>query len=356
MSKISRVDTGFLCDLGRVRVDNEDAIFVSILPPDKIQQQPVLAFAVVADGMGGHAAGELASHSTIEVIQKQLLLDLWQQSEAILPKMLKAVTTANDNIIAIANQDPTKRGMGTTCTALAISPQRYYITHVGDSRCYLIRDGTIQQLSEDHSWVAEQVRSGILSKTEAANHPRKNVILRSLGSTTELQIDTIKGELLESDVFVLCSDGLSNYLSAAEILDFVKFEANLQNACRLMVDEANSRGGQDNISIVILKAKSKLAETQPNFIPISKSIDDKRATQPLMLSKKASISKLIYILIIVLGLALAGYFFFTSQVSKTTVKAKSKTENTDTLSQNIERITVVLPDDTNNVKDTTKEK
>ncbi|NLN84788.1 MAG: Stp1/IreP family PP2C-type Ser/Thr phosphatase [Candidatus Cloacimonetes bacterium] len=207
---------------------------------------------VVCDGMGGYSGGEIASQVAVETIAshfQKLGTDFQENDE-----LHQALNLAQQNIAAHAQQNPDMSEMGTTAVILLIRGERYWIAWIGDSRIYLRRGGQIKLITRDHSWVQEMVDHGIISEVDAHNHPRKNIITRSLSAKPHPA--DVKGPfpLYRDDVFLLCSDGLTDYLTPRELDGYLVLEP--QQACRDLVDEANHRGGKDNITVQILKVNS----------------------------------------------------------------------------------------------------
>ena len=245
-----RVEGGLSTDPGCVRDINED--FVRIIRPttiDELQKRGLLA--VVCDGMGGHEAGEIASRLAVETIVRRFEGgELDGDPVASLPR---AVQAANRAIFDAAGRNAKMKGMGTTCTALLVRGGMAYGVHVGDSRIYLIRDGEIFLMTEDHSAVMELVRRGVLSREEARHHPDKNVISRALGSHREVDATGWPQPfaLRPGDRFLLCTDGLYDLLDEATILATAR-EVHPQVGCDRLVTLAREAGGYDNISVAIL--------------------------------------------------------------------------------------------------------
>jgi protein phosphatase len=249
-----------ITDIGRKRQRNEDSYLVN----DKLR------LYIVADGMGGHAGGEFASKiavSTVEEIFKgddrrkskvpdKSILDAEAKSaggdDAEQGRLKDAITRAGSMIVRKATEDPELRGMGTTATVLLFLGTRAYIAHVGDSRCYCVRDGKITQITEDHSLVHEQLKSGLITEEEARTHQLKNIITRSVGVQEEVEVDTVVWQVIEGDRYLLCSDGLSNMVADSEMEQIVKLH-DPEEAGRLLVEKANQRGGDDNITLIVLK-------------------------------------------------------------------------------------------------------
>ncbi len=236
-----------LSDIGRVRETNEDQFLVA----------EDLGLYAVADGMGGHAAGEIASELAIQSLAGALRSASREGPAADAAdarrRLEAAVAAANQKICAsIAGHDD-RRGMGTTIVVLLTLRDLVIVGHVGDSRAYLLRDGQLRLLTSDHSWVNEQVRLGLISQQEAYRHPMRNVVTRALGSRGEVTPELAEERLRSGDAFLLCSDGLNVMLTDDLIRDALLSHRNdPEAACRALVDAANERGGEDNTTVVVL--------------------------------------------------------------------------------------------------------
>ena len=245
-----------LSDVGRRRVSNEDCFFVD----DK------LGLYAVADGMGGHAAGEVASQEAIDTVRGMV-----RQGEGLLraveagdhsPEALwrvgrlleSAVQAATYMVFGIAQNDPEQAGMGTTLSALLLCGPFGVVAQVGDSRVYLVRDDQVAQLTEDHTLIAWQLKQGIISQNEAALSPHKNVITRAIGSREYVQVDTHFFQVEPGDVFMLCSDGLHGYVQDDEIADVIALGP--EAAVTEFVNTANLRGGRDNITTIVVQCEA----------------------------------------------------------------------------------------------------
>ena len=229
------VDAAGLTDPGRVRRRNEDAFLCD--PP---------LFAV-ADGMGGAQAGELASRIAVAAFREARSVATADPGA----RLRSIIQEANRRIYARAARDPDVAGMGTTVTAALVSGSEVAVGHVGDSRAYRIRDGALEQLTNDHSLVADLVRSGRISPEEAELHPQRSVITRALGTDPAVEVDSFSLELRPGDVFLLCSDGLTSMVDDADLLAAVSREPDLSAAARALVDAANREGGEDNVTVVL---------------------------------------------------------------------------------------------------------
>lgn len=234
------LDVAGLCDMGCVRRNNEDRIGVFALPG--------CALLMVADGMGGHAAGEVAAQMALDAMADACATGL---TEPVPEALQQALAAANGRIRHEGETNPAWRGMGTTATVLVLIGERVWFAHIGDSRLYRLRNGGLEQLSEDHSLVAEMVRNGLLSPSDAADHPCRNVIVRALGSDPIIspQITLEPLAVQSGDVFLVSSDGLHDQLTSKELADLL--EAPPATACQALVNLARERGGPDNISAVV---------------------------------------------------------------------------------------------------------
>src|SRR3954453_15966895 len=244
-------------DVGRKRDHNED----SFLCNDQLR------LYAVADGMGGHLGGERASRMAVEIIERELET-AWRlgllSDGATIPGasgelspvthlLKKAVVEADKNIYEAAMADPALSGMGTTLTALLFCGGYVHLGHVGDSRAYLYRNGRARQLTEDHSWIQEQVRAGLLSPEEAKESRFRNIITRSVGFEPSVEPDLVGLPVQAGDCYVLCSDGLSNYVSVEELGQVLNSHF-YRDVATVFVDMANDRGGDDNVTCLVIYA------------------------------------------------------------------------------------------------------
>lgn len=262
-----RVYIGHGCDIGRVRSFNQDAIGIDIES----------GLFVVADGMGGHAGGEIASRVVIASIKEYITSSPYSYRERT-NGLIEGIQEANTQIFQIASTDIEKRGMGSTVTALLIGWGKYFIAHVGDSRAYLIRGGEITQITRDHSFVQQLVDSGIINSNEARNHERRNEITRAVGIAPDIEIDTYEGGFRETDSILLCSDGLWGVLSDKEVLNTVVNSKDPQDACDRLIELANNNGGPDNISAILVQSFPTLRKA----LPRRKKLKLKRHTPPAL--------------------------------------------------------------------------
>jgi PPM family protein phosphatase len=224
-------------DVGRVRDGNED---------DFIDQSNRLGLVAVADGMGGHRAGEVASATALEALRAAV---------ASGQSLRDAIEGANDAVLEKSVSDQELAGMGTTLTAGMLGSDGYLVVgHVGDSRAYLVRDGELTQITDDHSLVEEMVRGGELTREQAEVHPRRSIITRALGIDPEVEVDEYPIELRPGDRILFCSDGLTTMVRPDEIASILSREHDPKRAAQLLVDAANAAGGEDNITAVIVEA------------------------------------------------------------------------------------------------------
>ena len=231
-----RVTVGAKSDVGRVREANEDSYLI---------HDP---FFAVADGMGGHLAGDVASSTAVEIIAGQS----GTASAEDLDSLAELLRSANKAIWEKSERNPALKGMGTTCTLALIDGDRVHLAHVGDSRAYLLRDGELSQLTEDHSLVGRMVREGKLSAEEAEHHPQRSIITRALGVDSNVEVDITTIEMSDGDRLLLCSDGLSSMASNARIQEVLERERDAQTAAERLVDLGNESGGEDNITVVVV--------------------------------------------------------------------------------------------------------
>ena len=239
-------------DPGCVREVNEDASrFISPNDPEVLAKKGVLL--IVADGMGGHSAGEVASGMAVDTISRTY----FESEDSPADSLKAAFTEANSRIYEGAKSNEKLEGMGTTCTALVVQDSSALAAHVGDSRLYLIREGEIYLMTEDHSAVMEMVKQGIISMEEARHHEDKNVIIRALGTAPKVDVSFWDNPLAirEHDQFLLCSDGLTDLVGDKEIGKIIVDAADDHSACEELIELAKRRGGHDNITVGILSIK-----------------------------------------------------------------------------------------------------
>lgn len=237
---VAAADIGYQTAVGRVRDHNEDSV--------KVVRE--LSLFIVADGMGGHLAGERASALAVEVLHEQLA-----NAEGALDgaTMHDAVVRANQAIFQESVERPQRRGMGTTLTALGLTGKSYWIGHVGDSRAWLIRDGVGLQITQDHSVVWEQMKAGLITAEQAERHPMRNVLTRSIGNLPEVDVDVLTGDSHSGDIWVLGTDGMTRVIDQNRITDVVRASASAQAAADELVKIAVDEDGTDNVSVVVVR-------------------------------------------------------------------------------------------------------
>lgn len=241
-----RFRVGAATDVGRVRRANEDAFMA---------QAPLFA---VADGMGGHQGGEVASRLALEALAH--VADGPGPDEDTAPDLAKTVREANRAVLERASSDPGLAGMGTTLTAVLAADDRIFLAHVGDSRAYLLREGELSRLTKDHTVVERLVDQGRLTSEEAAMHPQRHIVTNALGVDQDVQVDESTYEVLPGDRLLLCSDGLTGMVPEVDIVRMLTEETDPQAAADALVAAANEAGGQDNITVVVLDAEENGAE------------------------------------------------------------------------------------------------
>ena len=234
-----------LTDVGQVRSQNQDYVYASEQP---IGNLPNLF--VLADGMGGHNAGDFASRCAVSVIEASVKKDMSFNPIKI---MRHAIEEANEKIHELAKADAGKAGMGTTLVAVTVVGYYAYVANVGDSRLYISGEQGLVQITRDHSWIAEMVMRGELSKEEARNHPDKNIITRALGASEAVDIDFFDVQLEEKNRILLCSDGLSNMVEDTELCRIISQEKDLSEIGAELILTANGNGGLDNIAVVLVE-------------------------------------------------------------------------------------------------------
>lgn len=239
-------------DVGRQRPHNEDNV-AYILPKDALLQAKKGALFIVADGMGGHAAGEVASEMAVSNVSTLYYHD---DDSDVAASLLRSIQYTNAIIYQRAREQAEHNGMGTTCVAAVLLDDKAYIANIGDSRAYMVRRGWVRQISQDHSWVAEQVRAGAMTAAEARMHQLRNMITRSLGSLPEVQVDIFIEQLQEGDTLVLCSDGLSGMVNDSEIAQIVE-RYPPQECVHRLIERANAHGGTDNITVLVVRVLSR---------------------------------------------------------------------------------------------------
>jgi protein phosphatase len=324
-------------DLGRTRDHNEDRFLVADLTRREASLLPAVraheigergSLFVVADGMGGAAAGELASQMATDTIYQQMVqawgTDRELTAQRFAYRLKEAVEVANEQIHAYAAQHPEVRGMGTTATAVGVLGDHFFLSQVGDSRAYLIRNGAAVQLTRDQSLMQRLVEAGELTEEEAARSERRNIILQALGPDARVKVDLTHQEVRKGDILALCSDGLSGQVKKDEIGAVATRERDLQAACDRLIALANERGGPDNITVVLarfdgegLKPPEPSGEMGYQVYPL---IDTETSTEPVPVYRgspapepAARRRRSIILLLIAVAAAVALYLVTRSQ-------------------------------------------
>ena len=322
-------------DLGRTREHNEDRFLVADLSRHHASLLPNVrehevgdhgSLLVVADGMGGAAAGEIASEMATDTIYAHML-KAWTEekeptSQRFAYRLREAVEAANTKIHSYAKAHPEARGMGTTTTAVGVLGDHVFLTQVGDSRAYLIRNGTAYQLTKDQSLMQRLVEAGELTEEEAARSDRRNIILQALGPDSRVKVDLTHQELRRGDVLVLCSDGLTGQVKKEEIGAIAGDETDLLAACDRLIALANQRGGPDNITVIIARFDGDgLRTAEIGDAPghqVYPLIDTETSTEPVPVyhgspppvsARRARSRALLFVLIAAVLVALGVYVF-----------------------------------------------
>ena len=233
-----------ITDVGMIREVNQDYVYTSEAP---IGSLPNLL--IVADGMGGHKAGELASKFAVETVKEELARSTEEHPETMIRN---AILSANLKLLHMAKEDENMRGMGTTLVVATVIDQTLYFANVGDSRLYLLNND-IRQLSKDHSLVQEMVRLGGINQEEAKHHPDKNIITRAVGAREKVDIDFFEYRLQKDDIILMCTDGLTNMVEDEMIFRIVKGSRDVVEAVERLVEKAKMNGGSDNIGVIVAK-------------------------------------------------------------------------------------------------------
>ena len=240
----------FQTNVGRKRKSNQDTVGV-------YTNKAGIVIGIVADGMGGHQAGDTASQLAVTGLGTSWEQTALETQEEVARWIVSGIQKENKEIYQEGNNDPSKFGMGTTVVAVALLKEEVLIAHVGDSRGYIIRDNDIKQLTSDHSLVNELVKTGEITSDMAENHPRKNVLLRSVGVPGDVEVDISVAAVRNKDYILLCSDGLSNMLSDSEMKDIILQDISLNEKVTQLIDEANEAGGRDNITVLLIDFQNR---------------------------------------------------------------------------------------------------
>ncbi|TWG76795.1 protein phosphatase [Bacillus subtilis J27] len=250
-----RLLTALKTDTGKIRQHNEDDAGI-------FKGKDEFILAVVADGMGGHLAGDVASKMAVKAMGEK-----WNEAETIptAPSecekwLIQQILSVNSKIYDHAQAHEECQGMGTTIVCALFTGKTVSVAHIGDSRCYLLQDDDFVQVTEDHSLVNELVRTGEISREDAEHHPRKNVLTKALGTDQSVSIDTRSFDIEPGDKLLLCSDGLTNKVEGTELKDILQSDSAPQEKVNLLVDKANQNGGEDNITAVLLELALQVEE------------------------------------------------------------------------------------------------
>ncbi len=258
MAEPSRFEVGWITDPGRVRDHNEDATLVITATHDGNVALPPFGLFVVADGMGGHRAGEVASSTAARVVAHQIV------QRSYLPSLLSserdashpALTEALTEAVQAANRAVSRDvpGGGTTLICALVLGKQAYVAHVGDSRAYVLTSEGLEQMTHDHSVVDRLIRAGQLTPGEAAEHPQRNVLYRAVGQASSLEVETHVQSIHAGEYLLLCTDGLWNAVDEGDIEDLIRHARSLQGACETLVRAANDAGGRDNITVTLWRS------------------------------------------------------------------------------------------------------
>lgn len=235
-------------DVGRIRAGNEDSLYA-----DADAERGLF---IVADGMGGHAAGEVASEMAVQIVARELAGTRDLSGDGPPATMAHALREANRIIYERTIAEADKQGMGTTASCLTMGGGLWIIGHIGDSRIYLLREGVMSQVTKDHSYVQEQVDAGFLTPEQARYHPYSNVITRCVGANAAVEADVLQGEIQDGDVFLLCSDGLTGMVEDPQLRKIFDTRTTAAQMVDAMITEANRRGGLDNITAIVVQVLS----------------------------------------------------------------------------------------------------
>ncbi|MGV3707924.1 MAG: Stp1/IreP family PP2C-type Ser/Thr phosphatase [Gemmatimonas sp.] len=235
-------------DVGRIRAGNEDSLYADA--------DPQRGLFIVADGMGGHAAGEIASEMAVQIVAKEMAHIRALGGEEPLTAMGNALRAANRAIFERTIVEADKQGMGTTASCLMMGSGKFVIGHIGDSRIYQLRDGVFRQVTKDHSYVQEQVDAGFLTPEQARYHPYSNVITRCVGANAAVEPDVLQGEIKPGDVYLVASDGLTGMVEDPQLKKIMETKSTPGAMVNSMINEANKRGGLDNITAIVVQVLS----------------------------------------------------------------------------------------------------
>lgn len=270
-------------DVGLKRKVNEDCVYVN----EKI------GLCAVADGMGGHSAGDVASRMVIDIVEESFSDFEPTDDESIREVLNETIQLANYAVKTSASQNPEQRGMGSTITLLYFYDDKYYIAQVGDSRAYLIRENQIFQITEDHSLVQQELDKGLITEEEAEAHVFKNIITRAIGIREDVEVDFYSDRIMKGDTFILCTDSLTNKVSNLDLLKEITVSKPLEDIVDDLIDLANDRDGSDNISLILVSTGKQVKEKSPAF---AAPVGNKRFLIPVLG-------------VVILGILATGYYF-----------------------------------------------
>lgn len=265
-----------LSDLGNIRTNNEDIGMFFRIADEQVQREKGYLL-IVADGMGGHRAGEVASRLAAETISEEYFNQTGNGS--IEKNLSRAFNAANKKIFSMASSNQQYRGMGTTCTSLVVKDQQIYFAHAGDSRAYILQNNLITRITEDHTYVQDLVNRGEITNEEAESHPKRNILTNAMGTKPELRVDTGKCSIAfeQNNRLLLCSDGLYDYIKDNELADILNSKP-LHEAANFLIQEAKKRGGHDNITVILAEKIASdndqpIKETKDFDLPSTKEFD-----------------------------------------------------------------------------------
>lgn len=249
------MEINFQTDVGRKRNTNQDYAGI-------FENQAGVSLAILADGMGGHQAGDVASQMAVNNLGERWQESSLETSEKAAQWLIKEIQDENEKIYQKGQSQPEYLGMGTTIVSAVLLDQSFVLANIGDSRAYLVRNNQLLQLTEDHSLVNELVKSGEITREMAANHPRKNVLTRSLGMPGMVEVDVTNHLWVPDDYILLCSDGLTNMVSEEDILAELLSEKTVAEKVTTLINQANEAGGADNITVLVIHFDEQKEENQ----------------------------------------------------------------------------------------------
>ncbi|APX72587.1 Stp1/IreP family PP2C-type Ser/Thr phosphatase [Companilactobacillus allii] len=243
------MDYALLTDVGKLRENNQDYVNV-------FKNKKGIVFGIVADGMGGHRGGDVASDMAVSHLGHNFEESEIDDLDSLREWTIKEISKENDRIVSVSNQFDDLNGMGTTMVGVFFVEETMMVVNVGDSRCYVFHDDEFDQLSVDHSLVHELLETGQISPEEAKNHPQKNIITQTLGVSQTVQPRIKNFDVIDDSIILLCTDGLTNMVSDEEIKEVLSQKIGLESKCRVLIDKANKAGGRDNITALLFASKN----------------------------------------------------------------------------------------------------